>query len=111
MCRSVVRHAERIMTALPPSSNEYDNWILSRLQVLDYVTTVLISLWLSAVPTDAEVADRIEGIRAATLPAIDRLPEPDRHEARAFFTAKMDRIERSIKESRARIAPPVRSMQ
>jgi hypothetical protein len=77
-----------------------DTWALSRIHVLDFMTTVLATLWISAAATEEEIADRIQGIRAAMEPAFDLLPNPDRSEASAFFAEKMDRIERSIAKAR-----------
>ena len=99
------------VSGLSPLSQDLTNWIVSRIYVLDFMTTALTSLWISAVPTDEEIDDRIQGIREAIRPAIDLLPDPDRHGVSAFFAEKMNRIERQIKESRARISPSVKVVQ
>jgi hypothetical protein len=86
---------------MPPS--DQNNIILARLYVLDFMTTALLANWLSAAPTNAEVTDRIEGIRMSLQPAIDKLPDPIRGEAEEFFTDKINRVDRDIRTIRATI--------
>ena len=95
---------------------ENDEWIIAKLFVLQYLTTCMLSLWLSAAPSDEEVTARVEAIRTTVQDGIAQdgvaqLSDGIRSQASAFLAEMLDRVEHDIKKNRAAISAAPRVTQ
>src|ERR1700722_10733824 len=87
-----------------PSQPEINEFFLTRLFVVEQITMALLSIWVSAVPSDDEVVARIDAIRSSIQTGLDGFSDAAREQGIRLLTEKLDRVEVEIKRRRAAIA-------
>ena len=91
--------------------SEKDDWIVAKLYVVERLTSALLGLWVSAAPSDQEIADRVRAVRESAQAGTAHLPEGVRGQASALLAETLDRVEQDIKRHRAAISAAPRAVQ
>jgi hypothetical protein len=94
-----------------PSQSKINEHLLTKLFVIERITIALLSLWVSAVPSDEEAAARIDAIRTTTQTGINYLSDAAREQATRILTETLDRVEAQIKQRRAAISAAPKGVQ
>jgi hypothetical protein len=91
--------------------SENDDWIVAKLYVVERLTSALLGLWVSALPSDEEVAARIAAVRESAQAGVFHFPDDIRRQASALLAETLERVEQDIKRHRAAISAAPRAVQ
>jgi hypothetical protein len=93
------------------TQSELNDLLLAAIVVQERITSCMLSLWLTAIPTDEEYRARLGAIRSSALTGLNGLPQGVSERATLLLRENIDQIDMEIRKARTSIVPPPGRLQ
>jgi hypothetical protein len=87
------------------TQSELNDLLLAAIVVQERITSCMLSLWLTAIPTDEEYRARLGAIRSSALTGLNGLPQGFSERATLLLRETIDQIDTEIRKARTSIVP------